>query len=120
MVVLGLSTVFFLRSVGEKRVVDAEKIIMQAESLAEAGANHGLAELRKRVGTDLSLNVSSVGTASVIGSYYTGNNPLGFLRDFAYSTGNAQFTIQGCGTYATLSVSPTSFIRWRPISTSSP
>ncbi|MDD5355552.1 MAG: hypothetical protein PHY56_03355, partial [Candidatus Omnitrophica bacterium] len=92
-VVLGLSAVFFLRSVGEKRVVDVEKFNMQADFLAEAGINHGLSELRERIGSDLSSKVQNIRDASTINTYYVSGDSLGFLRDYAYAAGNTQFSV---------------------------
>jgi len=109
MVVLGLSAVFFLRSVGEKRVVDVEKFIMQAEFLAEAGANHGLSELKKRIGSDLSTNVQEkISSAATLDSYYTNGDSLGFLRDYAYATESTQFSI--FPGEATLTLTPLSMV----------
>ena len=108
MVILGLSDAFFLRSVGEKRIVDVEKFIIQADSLAEAGANHGLCELRGRIGADFSANVNDVSDDAVFNTYYVNGDSLGLLRDYAYSQGNKQFTI--LGDEATLTLTPLNII----------
>ncbi|MDD5006071.1 MAG: DUF4900 domain-containing protein [Candidatus Omnitrophica bacterium] len=107
-VVLGFSAAFFMRSVSEKRFVDVEKFNMQAEFLAEAGANHGLSELRERIDTDLYARVSQITNANTVRAYYTNKNALGFLRDYAYSSGDTQFAI--ANGKATVSFSPLNLI----------
>jgi len=95
LVVLGVSATFFARSVSEKRVVDVEKFTMQADFLAESGANHGLVELQKRIKVDLPPNISPIRNSSTIRNYYTGNDPLGFLQVYALESGSSQFRVEG-------------------------
>lgn len=94
--VIGLSAAFFMRSISEKRLVDREKYAMQASFLGEAGANHGLSELRERIRIDLSTKVDNIGSSSILDAYYTAGtvgNPLGFLVDYAYEGSEDQFEI---------------------------
>jgi hypothetical protein len=107
-VVLGLSAAFFLRSVGEKHIIDVEKFTMQADFLAEAGANHGICELRDRIGVDFSANVNDVSDDAVFNTYYVNGDSLGLLRDYAYVQGNQQFSISG--DEATLTLTPLSMV----------
>lgn len=94
-VLMALTGALFLNLTVEKRSSDAEEFVLQSLGLAEAGLNHGVAELRERIRVDLLNRVSAVKQKSVIESYVTNNNPLGFLRDFAYAAGDAQFTVSG-------------------------
>ncbi len=77
---------------------------MQAWDLAEAGSNHAISELRKRARIDLNLNIQNVAQGSVILNYFSSNDALGFLRDYAFSGGGTQFSISGGE--AVLAVSP--------------
>jgi len=91
--IIGLSAAFFMRGTSEKRLVDREKYTMQASFLAEAGAHHGLSELRQRIRTDLSSNVNSIRNASTIRRYYSEGeigDPLGFLVAYGNAGGNHQ------------------------------
>jgi hypothetical protein len=66
---------------------------LEALSLVEAGANHARAELRKRIRIGMKDRLLTVTQSSAISNYVTANNPLGFLRDYAYAPGETQFTI---------------------------
>jgi len=73
--------------------------MLQLVNLAEAGANRAWAELRSRIETDLRYRIetytprSQQGTA--IMAYVSANNTLGFLHDYAYPQGEAQFNVTG-------------------------
>ena len=79
----------------EKKASDAEKLVLQALTLAETGANHSQAELRERIRTDLKNRVATVRLSATFRAYVTTNNSLGFLRDYAFAAGDSQFTIMG-------------------------
>jgi hypothetical protein len=93
--ILGFSAVFLMRSVSEKRFADVEKFVMQADFLAESGANHALSELRERIRVDLEDEISDEASSEEISQYCTDNEPLEFLRDYAYASGDDQFTVNG-------------------------
>lgn len=92
-ILLVLTSVLFSNLSTEKRAVDTDKDTLQALSIAEAGGSHALAELRKRIRTDLKTNVETSGTHTLFQSYFTSGDSLGFLRDFAYTGGAAQFSV---------------------------
>lgn len=91
--VLSLGAIFFMRSVSEKRMVEVEKFTMQADFLAEAGANHALSELRERIRQDLTARISQVRNGALINAYFVNQDSLGLLRDYAYAQGDDQFTV---------------------------
>ncbi|MFH1622710.1 MAG: DUF4900 domain-containing protein [Candidatus Omnitrophota bacterium] len=99
--VMGMSAAFFYRGTAEKRFVDFEKYTIQANFLSEAGANHGLAELRKRIRKDLNtvLNNSNntARIASVLQNCYNSQAPLNLLTEAGF---------QVSGDQATFSVTP--------------
>jgi len=105
-VLLIITGALFLSSVSEKKVSDVEKAGLQAMDLAEAGAFQGVTELRKRVKKDLSDRVGSETNSAVFQAYITTGDSLSFLRDWAYATGNPQFSISG--SKASLLITPLS------------
>ena len=105
-VILILTGVYFSSLITEKKAADTEKYVLQALNLAEAGASQGISELRKRIRTDLDGRLMYVSQSAVILAYVSANNPLGFLRDYAYSGDSGQFNISG--TEAALVVQPLS------------
>jgi hypothetical protein len=82
-VLLVLTGTYFSGVVSENRSVERTKFLLQALGLAEAGANHGISELRKRIRIDLKNNVERETESSVFENYVTHGDSLGFLRDFA-------------------------------------
>ncbi len=106
MVLLILTTIFFSSLLTEKNSVDSEKYNMQALNLAEGGASQAIADLKKRVRTDLKVNVELPANrlSSTYQAYLTADDSLGFLRDFAYASGGTQFSVSG--NQATLTLSP--------------
>ncbi len=103
-VFLILTSVYLSGVVTEKKGADTEEFVLQALTLSEAGASHGTSELRERIRTDLKGNISGIRQASAIAAYVTGNNSLGFLRDYAYASGQGQFSV--AGSKATLTLAP--------------
>ena len=97
-----------MRSVSEKRFVDAEKFNIQADFLAEAGANHALSELRERIRVDLNSAISQVSNSATINKYYVDKDSLGLLEDYAYAQGEAQFNV--ASGEATLILSPLNLV----------
>ena len=95
LLVLSVSASFFMRSVSEKRVVDVEKFTIQSDSLAEAGANHGLVELQKRVKLDIASTFVGIRNSQVVRNFYSSNNALGFLQQYAVASGGQQFDVAG-------------------------
>ncbi|MFH1413675.1 MAG: DUF4900 domain-containing protein, partial [Candidatus Omnitrophota bacterium] len=89
------TSVYFSSLMTEKRGVDTEEYVLQALALAEAGASHGLSELRERIRTDLDTRVQGVIQSSIFLGYVDSSDSLGFLRDYAWTVGDAQFTISG-------------------------
>ena len=102
--ILILISVYFTGLITEKRSVDTERYVLQALNLAEAGTSQALSELRRRVRTDLNTQLKNVSQSSVIMNYVTNNDALGFLHDYVFAAGSAQFTVSGGE--ATLTVSP--------------
>ncbi|MCM8791572.1 MAG: DUF4900 domain-containing protein, partial [Candidatus Omnitrophica bacterium] len=97
-ILLLLAGVYFSANLTEKSSSETYKYVLQALNLAEAGANQGVSELRKRIRIDLRNNISNITNPSVIRNYVTANNSLGFLRDFANFTlqnNNATFALNG-------------------------
>lgn len=88
MVTLVLTGVFFSSLLTEKKATDMQKTVSQALVLSEAGANHGLAELRERIRSDTDLeslerNVSLEQDEAVFLGYVSAQNSLGLLGDYA-------------------------------------
>ncbi len=97
-VLLVLTAVYFSGLLTEKKSADTEEFVMQALGLAEAGANHALAELRERIRVDLQQKVSAPGvTAAQVLACPTGNCPLDFLYNFAYVDENDKFSVPADG-----------------------
>jgi len=97
-ILLVVTGAYFSSNITEKKAVDVQKALTQALNLAEAGANQGISELRKRIRIDLKNRVQNITQESVFRNYVTANDSLGLLRDFANFTiqGDcANFTIQG-------------------------
>ncbi|MFA5117914.1 MAG: DUF4900 domain-containing protein [Candidatus Omnitrophota bacterium] len=94
-VLLVLTGVYFTGLMTEKRATDRQEFVLQALNLAEAGANHALAELRERIRTDLRDKVSEVHLSSVFTGYVGAADSLGLLRDYAYASGDTQFAVSG-------------------------
>lgn len=94
-VLLVLTGAYFSGLLTEKRAADNERFVLQALGLAEAGANHAQSELRERIRTDLKNRVNNERKSSTFNGYVINNDSLGFLRDFAYATGDSQFVVSG-------------------------
>ncbi len=93
-----LTGVFFFSSANEKISSDKEKHSLQALYLSEAGCQHGIEELRLRVGSYINLNVGQSSVApDDLEPYVTSDDSLGFLRDYACIGGGTQFNITGSG-----------------------
>lgn len=105
-VLLVLTGAYFSGVVTEKTSADSERFVLQALGLAEAGASHAVAELRERIRTDLKNSVQTERNSSTINSYIVNNDSLGFLRDFAYASGDSQFAVSS--NQAALTVTPLS------------
>ncbi|MCX5707628.1 MAG: DUF4900 domain-containing protein [Candidatus Omnitrophica bacterium] len=86
-----LTGAYLSRLVTEKKSFTDERGVFQAMSLSESAANMAYAELNKRLPTDLNSRLIAV-NASDIRPYVTGNNPLGFLVNFAYSGSATRFS----------------------------
>jgi hypothetical protein len=93
-VVSVLTGVYLSSLVTEKRSFDTARGVLQALNLAEAGANMAYAELRKRIPGDINPRIGSE-VAANLAAYVDGNNPLGFLRNYAYAVGATQFSVAG-------------------------
>lgn len=94
-IVLVLTGTHLSSLITEKKAADTEKVVLQVLALAEAGANHAQSELRERIRTDLKNRITAIRASSVLQNYVTNNDSLGFLRDYAYETGQPQFEIVG-------------------------
>lgn len=92
-ILLVLTGAYFSGLLTEKKAADTEEYVLQALTLAEAGANHAHSELRERINTDLKTRMRSIRMASVFQTYVTNNDPLGFLHDYAYKSGESQFVV---------------------------
>ncbi len=95
-VLLVLTSIYFSSVLTDRISVDRHRYSSQALGLAESGAAHALAELRKRVRIDLKNRVedpSGHWTSSTFSGYVSANDALGFLRDFAYASGDTQFSV---------------------------
>ncbi|MCU0666143.1 MAG: DUF4900 domain-containing protein [Candidatus Omnitrophica bacterium] len=75
----------------EKRSADRNLYTIQALSLAEAGANHAVSELRRRIRIDINSRIAKVTTSSTFSAYAT--NPLGVLSAFAYPNAGTPFSV---------------------------
>ena len=94
----------------KERSAVAKKHSFKSLLIARSGANHALLELRKRVRKDLKDKVSREKKSSVFDAYVANSNSLGFLRDFAYAEGDAQFLV--FNGKATLDVSALNIDTW--------
>lgn len=93
-VLLVLVGVYLSGLLTEKRAADTEEFVLQALNLAEAGAGHGQAELRERMRQDLKAAVEPVTQPSVFQAYTASClTALNFLRDYAYASGDTQFSV---------------------------
>jgi len=101
---LSIGASLLMRNLSEKKSVDVEKFIIQADFLADGGANHGLAELKKRISAELTLQVAQISNSNTFRRYLT--NPLGFLIDYAYIGGEERFRLSDDGNQAILNVNP--------------
>lgn len=100
MVVAAVLTAVYLSGlVSEKKNVEDSRFILQARSLAEAGANQAVVELRKRLLTDLLEAVGAERQYTQLSPYAASTaTALNFLRDYA------GFTVSGGA--ATLTITP--------------
>ncbi|MDP8259735.1 MAG: DUF4900 domain-containing protein [Candidatus Gygaella obscura] len=103
-VALILAGTFFYASVNEKTSADKEKFTFLAMDFAEAGVSQGISELRERIKTDLKNNIEAGVSPSVFNTYIASEDSLSILRDYAYASGDTQFTIDG--DTATLVITP--------------
>jgi hypothetical protein len=92
-VLLVLIGAYFSGLLTEKKAADTEGYVLQALTLAEAGASHAQSELRERINTDLKARMRNIRMASVFQTYVTNNDALGFLHDYAYAAGASQFNV---------------------------
>lgn len=94
---LVLTGAYFSSLLTEKRAADNERSLLAALGLAEAGANHALAELRKVIRTDLKNNLETTPktvAANQMYNFFTAQNPLGLLQNYAgFTVANAQATL---------------------------
>ena len=91
-VLLVLAGAYFSGLLTEKKAADTERIVLQALHLAEAGANHGLSELRKLIRADLKDNIETspkTVVANNLSDLFENQNPLGLLEDYG------EFNISG-------------------------
>ncbi|MFH1442390.1 MAG: DUF4900 domain-containing protein [Candidatus Omnitrophota bacterium] len=102
-VVLILTSVYFSGLISEQRSADVEKYSMQALELAEAGSSHAVSELRNRVRTDLYTNVNNVTQSATLANYYSIDDALGFLHDYAFPDSSPP---QWDAAKATLAITP--------------
>lgn len=80
-VLLVLIGVFFWGALSENRAANSEKFVVQSLGLAEAGANHGLAELKRLTDTQLAAIVSQ-DKSYKFKNYYNANDSLGILTHY--------------------------------------
>jgi hypothetical protein len=85
---------YLSRLVTEKRSFTDERSVFQALSLAESAASLAYAELNKRFPSDLNSNLLTA-NANQLRPYVNGNNPLGFVKDYAHSGGTNKFSLAG-------------------------
>lgn len=102
-ILLTLTAAYFSGLIAEKKAMESERFILQALSFAEAGADHGLAEMRKRVREDLKTDIETTAKTVVavkLANFFADQNPLGLLEEYC------QFTVSG--SQATFIVTPLS------------
>lgn len=93
-VVLVILGAHFSSLLTEKKSADTELLNFKALNLAEAAGNHALTELRERIRADLKQRVSDPAVTAATIEAYIPNQPLEFLRDFAYGVvADGQFNI---------------------------
>lgn len=100
-IILILTGVYFSSLLTEKRSTDNERYLLQALGLAEAGADHGQSELRKRIRIDLKNTLEATSYNVVrqdLRRYFNNQDTLGLLQDYA------QFSV--VGNEATINLSP--------------
>jgi len=105
-VVMILTSIYFSGLITERKSSETERGGLQALDFAEAAANQGVAELRKRIRVDLKARVALVTNGLTIRNYVTNNDPLGFLANYAYASGQPQFTVSAG--VASVGISPLS------------
>lgn len=98
-ILLVLTGSYFVATMTEKRSTDAEGYFVQSLEFAEAGLAHARSELRERIETDLKIKATAITSSTEVLPYYTNNASLSFLRDYAYATGEPQFTLDGSQAY---------------------
>jgi len=89
LVLLVLIGVFFWGALSENRSVNSEKFVVQSLALAEAGANHSLAELKRLTNIQLPLAVG-MDMSYKFKNYFSSNNSLAVLTEYL------GFTTQNC------------------------
>ncbi len=96
-VLLVLTGAYFSSLITEKRAADNERSLLAALGLAEAGSNHAVAELRKRIRTDLKNNLETTPktqAAQALSNLFTTLNPLGLLQSYGgFTVANGQATL---------------------------
>lgn len=98
-VLLVLTGTYFSSLFTEKRAADTERSVLQALGLAEAGNSHAVAELRKKIRTDLKNTIETTPktqAASDMSNFFTAQNPLGLLQNyvgFTVASGQARLNI---------------------------
>ncbi|MFA4843176.1 MAG: hypothetical protein WC658_05025, partial [Candidatus Omnitrophota bacterium] len=110
---------YFSGLITETRSANTEKFVLQSLALAEAGASHGLQELKKRAGADLTAAIEvalRTTTANNLAQFFAQQNPLGLLTTYgqfsvasglaAFSPGLSPLSLQS-GVQGTYSVSVT-------------
>jgi hypothetical protein len=97
-VLLVLTGAYFSGLLVEKRAVDTERAVLQALNLAEAGANHGVSELRKRIRKDLNDAIESTPKtvcANNLADLFNSQDPLGLLEDYGgFTVSNGQAILE--------------------------
>jgi len=101
LVLLVLIGVFFWGALSENRAVNTEKFVVQSLGLAEAGANHALAELRNLTNNQLPITVSN-DSSNKFKNYFSSGNSLELLKNYL------GFTEQDCSGGVCYSVSASS------------
>lgn len=97
-VLLVLGSLFILRSVNEKNIVDKERKGTQSFYLAEGGADEALDKLDELINVQLLNTVNDTNPQTVgnkAAAYVGSGDALGFLIEFAKSGGAALFTLSG-------------------------
>ena len=95
-----LTGLYLSTLVNEKRSVDDTRLTVQAMNLGNAGVNHAMAELRKRIAVDLAAKVENISTNAIFTAYAA--DPLGLLNNLTYINASNQFALNANHTQATL------------------